>query len=449
MFHRLRQHFPVPALFFLWALAACTPDLELPEYTAGDANFSKFIAVGGSYMTGFQDGALWKKGQERSIGALMAGQFSKVGGGSFRQPLMPDHLGLGLNAKPWEGVFVHASRLGYKTDCEGISALKPLKDTFGLSLASPYLDGISGNSFQNLAVPYARIQDHFSLSFSASWQNGNPNPYYHRFASNVGNSTVKGDAVAQQATFFAAWFGMEEIYEHARSGATSFTIPSGSVFWHYLDQYLGALCANGAKGVIANIPDPSAIPFYTTIPWNGLELTQSKADSLNQLTGYMFNFVAGQNGFVIADPDSPGNYRKMIEGEYLLLTLPLDSVKCNYMGVFTPIPDRYVLDISEMNTLRSFLQHYNSVINERASYYGLALCDMHSFFSGLKSGTMWNGVELNSTFVSGGFFSLDGYHPHQKGYAVLANEFVKSVCRKYNAVIPGVYCSDCDGVIFP
>ncbi len=440
--------FSLSALPFLF-LTTCSPKLDLPELTPGEADFSKFITVGGNYMSGYQDGALWKKGQQYSIGALLNEKFQLVGGGVFNQPLMPDDRGLGLNAKPWEGVFVHASKLGDKTDCEGVTAIKPLKDTIAQNNASIYLTGVSGNSFQNLSVPFARIQDFFASSFSNSWQNGNPNPYYHRFASNVGTSKVKDDAVAQNATFFAAWFGMEEIFEHARSGATAYTIPDGSVFWVYLNEFLFRLVQNGAKGVIANVPDVENIPFYTTIPWNGLDLYQAKADSLNQLTGNIFNFVAGKNGFVIEDPLSPGNYRKMVEGEYLLLTLPLDSVKCNYMGVFTAIPDRYVLDLQEMAVIKNAIASYNYMIKERAEAYNLAQVDMNTFFKTLKSGIKWNGVDTDTEFVSGGFFSLDGYHPHQKGYSILANEFMKSISTKYKAVLPTIYCEDCDGVIFP
>lgn len=439
--------FILPVLVLV--LSACAPKPDLPQPDPGEADFSTFITVGGNYLSGYQDGALWKKGQENSIGALMHRQLQLVGAGSYNQPLMPDNAGLGLNAKPWEGVFVHASHLGFRTDCEGVSALKPLKDTFGITTAGIYLDGVSGNSFQNLAVPFARIQDHFSSSFSQPWTSGNPNPYYHRFASNVGSSKLKDDAVAQNATFFTAWFGMEEIFEHARSGATAWTIPDDGVFWTYLDLYLSSLCSNGAKGAIANIPDPSNIPFYSTIPWNGLDLTQQKADSLNQLTGYIFNFVAGKNGFVIEDPLSPGNYRKMLEGELLLLTLPLDSVKCNFMGVFTPVPDRYVLDREELISIRASLASYNSVIRERGTTYNLAVIDMHRYFQNLQSGILWDGVEMDTEFVSGGFFSLDGYHPHQKGAVMLANEFIRGICNKYEAVIPPVHCPDCDGVIFP
>src|ERR1043165_7921269 len=96
-------------------LSSCTPDLELPEVSAGSADFSKTVAIGGNYLAGYQDGALYKKGQEFSIPALLAEQFKMAGGGNFSQALMPDNNGLGLSSKIWEGWYITPSHLGNKT----------------------------------------------------------------------------------------------------------------------------------------------------------------------------------------------------------------------------------------------------------------------------------------------------------------------------------------------
>jgi len=97
-------------------LSSCKPDLDVPVPSAGSANFSKCIAVGDNFLSGYQDGALYKKGQELSIPALLARQFSLVGEGNFSQPLMNDDYGLGLNPKPWEGWYVSKRVLGYRTN---------------------------------------------------------------------------------------------------------------------------------------------------------------------------------------------------------------------------------------------------------------------------------------------------------------------------------------------
>ena len=91
------------------SLASCTPEIDMPEPSAGDADFSKMIAVGGNYLAGYQDGALYEKGQRLSIPALLAEQFKLVGGPAFGQALMPDNNGLGVNSKLWESWFITPS----------------------------------------------------------------------------------------------------------------------------------------------------------------------------------------------------------------------------------------------------------------------------------------------------------------------------------------------------
>lgn len=441
-------------LFCFIIIEGCTPKLDIPEPDSGSADFSKMLAIGGNYMAGYQNGALFQKGQHLSIPSLLAIQFKLVGGGSFSQALMPDNNGLGLNSKPWESWFVTPSRLGYKTDCKGVSSLSPLKDSIAESGAGAYLSGVSGNSIQNLSVPYAALSDYFNPAFGISFSPQNRNPYYNRIASNPGTSTIYADAKAQQATFFSAWLGMEDIYNYASTGGTSGTIPSSAAFSNYLDTILGGLTSNGAKGIIATIPDFRVFPYYTLVAWDNADLRQTQADSLNDIyepSGIThIHFEEGRNGFVITDSAYYLYVRQLHSGEYITLSVPLDSMKCEKYGlVFTTIHDRYVLDSSEVAIIDQAVQSYNSVITQKAAQYNLALADMYSYFNSVKSGIKWNGADFNATFVSGGFFSLDGYHPNQKGYALIANEFIKAINTRYNAVIPTINCIECDGIIFP
>lgn len=400
-------------------------------------------------MAGYQDGALYRDGQRHSLPALLARQFEVVGGGKFNQNLMPDNSGLGLNSKPWEDPFVTASKLGDRTDCEGVTSIGPVKNFISASSAAPYLQGVAGNSFQDFSIPFARIQDYFDPSFGLGYSSGNPNPYYNRIASDPGNSTLFGDAKAQDATFAIVWAGVEDVYEYARAGGNNTSIASPASFSAYLDTLLAGLTANGAKGVMANIPHIGSFPFYTLIDPRGLELTQSKADSLNQLTGGIFDLQAGENGFLIYDDTAPFDYRQMTAGEYILLTVPTDSMKCHFMGSLIDIPGRYVLDSTEVQTINEAISSYNSIIAEKAAQYNLAFVDMLAYFETVQGGIKWDGVDFNTEFVSGGFFSLDGYHPNQKGYALIANEFIKAINARYGSTIPTVNCAECSGVKFP
>jgi hypothetical protein len=120
-----------------------------------------------------------------------------------------------------------------------------------------------------------------------------------------------------------------------------------------------------------------------------------------------------------------------------------------YGLVLNLIHDRYALDASEVQIINTAISEYNSVIQQKATQYGLALVDMNAFFKTVESGINWNGVAYDAEFVSGGFFSLDGYHPNQKGYGMLTNEFIKAINTQYNAVIPTTNCVGCVGIKFP
>lgn len=441
--------------FVLSFWMSCTPELTPPEPDAGAADFSKTIAIGGDYMAGMQDGALSRSGQSLSIPALLCAQFKMVGAPVFNQALMPDDHGLGVNSKPWESWFITPSRLAYATDCQGVTSLAPVKDSVSLSSASPYLTGVAGNSVQNLAVPGAALSAYFDPAFGTAFSPaGNHNPFYNRIASNPGSSTLYLDAKNQNASFVLAWLGMEDIYNYASSGGTSGPIPSAAQFSNYLDTILGGLTANGAKGVLATIPDFRSFPYYTLVAWDNAELVQSQVDSLNDVytsSGLThIHFVVGRNGFIIDDPAAPSGFRQMHAGEYITLSVPIDSMKCDQYGLLiNTINDRYVLDSSEVAAIDAAVASYNLIIAQKAAQYNFALVDMHSYMKTVVSGIKWNGDDFNATFVSGGFYSLDGYHPNQKGYALIANEFLKAINQKYQSVLPTINCFECNGILFP
>lgn len=86
----------------LLAVSACSSDDDSlttnieapkPELSNGEADFSKYIAVGASFSGGYTDGALFIAGQENSFPNMLSQKFALVGGGTFSQPLMNDNIG--------------------------------------------------------------------------------------------------------------------------------------------------------------------------------------------------------------------------------------------------------------------------------------------------------------------------------------------------------------------
>lgn len=428
---------------------SCTPEFETIEISSGTADFSKSIAIGDGYLSGYQDGGLGKDGQKRSIAAIIFRSLIQAGGNDFNQALMPDNTGLGISSKPWEYLYVSRTQMGDRTDCKGEVSLGPVKIVpDSLFNSSPYLAPVTVNNLNDFCFPFANTSNLLSNNFHTQ------NLFYNRVSSGFGNSSVLNAALSVQPTFFVSWLGMEDVYDFAKKGCKYGTLPSPSVFAARLDSILGPLTANGAKGVLATLPNIDIFPFFTTIPWNSANLSQQKADSATMqydLAGMThIVFYEGKNGFVIEDAAAPFGYRQMIEGEYMTLQVPLDSMKCQYYGIFASvINDRYVIDTAELTYLRAIINDYNVVITQKAAQYNLALADMNTYFNKLETGIFSNGVLFTNEFVSGGFFSLDGYYPTQKGAALIANQFILAINQKYQSTLPTIYCDDCNGVIFP
>ena len=134
-----RSHAYGMLLCLLIGLSACTPKLETPDLSPGRANFERVVALGGHIMAGYQDGALYREGQEAALPALIARQIALLpqsGNLEFKQAKMPaGDVSLGLNAKPWISFLQTRSQIGNRVDCENESSLGPVKTSMSYAQA--------------------------------------------------------------------------------------------------------------------------------------------------------------------------------------------------------------------------------------------------------------------------------------------------------------------------
>jgi len=133
----------------------------------------------------------------------------------------------------------------------------------------------------------------------------------------------------------------------------------------------------------------------------------------------------------------------------ILLSVPQDSIKCGGWGSMKPIPNQYVLTAAEITLVSDAITAYNTKLQSVAEAKGLAYVDVNGFMSSLKAGIIYNGFSVNTQFVSGGAFSLDGVTLTARGNALLANEFIKSINAKYGSSIPQLNATGYKGVVFP
>ncbi|MDX1652777.1 MAG: hypothetical protein R3277_09820 [Brumimicrobium sp.] len=447
---------PLFAICFVCTLLliGCKKEDDLDRL--GSLNFERPAAIGGRTLAGYQDGALYAKGQANSIPALIYTQIQNYGGGQFNVPKLSaaGEQGIGINPKPWESMFQTKSNLGYRIDCKGVESLGPVKETYSSSTLSDLENNSAWVNGQNMCVPFARMKDLNDPAFGLGVSSGNSYPYYHRMAASPGSSTMLSELVAYNPTFLISWLGMEDIYIYALNGGTGDEMPSFIDFREKMDSILAVLSAGGTKGVLANIPDIHDLPYFNLIPYNGATMTETDAEDLTTLyaaggAGHI-SFHEGSNAFIMEDPEADQGIRQIREGELVTLTVPLDSMKCHFYGIHAKFfKDRYVLDLEEISEIEYAIKTYNQVIAELAAKYDFALFDANSFYKTVSSGIKWNGVDYSLEFVSGGFIGLDGVFPNQKGNELLANGMIKAINQKYGTAIPNVNCFQCDGTLFP
>ncbi len=452
-----------------------TTPVEVPV-TAGSADFTKYVALGNSLTAGFSDNALFKKGQEGSYTNILAQQFALVGGGEFRIPFCGDDNlgGLLIGGTPIQG-----TRLYFNGAAPVNVPGTPVTEV------SNYLTG----PFNNMGVPGAKSFHLVAPGYGniAGVASGASNPYYVRFASSP-TARIIDDAVVQSPTFFSLWIGNNDVLSYATSGGVGVNqtgnldpttyggndITDPNVFASVYSGMLDALTANGAKGVVANIPYVTSIPYFRTVPFNAIPLDEAKATQLNAgfaqyngglaqaaLAGLIsadekarrtITFQAGQNAVVMVDSYLTSlaalglpSYRQATSED--LLVLPARTFLGTLVGgnaaavngLSVPLADSWVLSKDEVAEIKTAVDSYNVTIKALADAKGLAFVDANAFLSQVYNGGIrFGNYHLSATYVTGGAFSLDGVHPSARGYALIANKFMEAINAKYGSTFRSV-----------
>jgi hypothetical protein len=223
------------------------------------------------------------------------------------------------------------------------------------------------------------------------------------------------------------------------------------------------LKSTGAGIVTANIPDVTAIPFFTTLgpqihaqlppgiyfryqrngntgPSNPVTdtttLSGAAGDPLVLLSGFTYASLVGhptgkyysENG--IAPP--PG----------------IDTTKPFGLHPQNPWPDALTLDAGEQNVARAATDDFDASIDSIAANRGVGIVDIHNLFNTAKTAGIYipDLGTFSATFILGGLFSYDGVHPSSRGQALVANEWIKAINQKFNAQIPTVTISSVPGI---
>lgn len=373
--------------------------LVLPAagFAQGSASFTKVVAIGDSWGMGVSSGSIVVTHQQESFPAQFA---EAVGITDFQQPLVTVP-GIGPELK-----LVSLSPL----------VIAPSSSTSGgpsnLLLPRPY---------DNMAIAGAKVCDLLTKTRSSSATD--PTDLVLR---QTGFTQIQL-ALSLKPTFVLVHIGGNDVLGAVLSGMAieGVTLTPVATFQGCYHNLLGAIAASGAKMAVSvppirveEAPYANAVTPYATLP-NGSKV-----------------YFLGTRG--------DGTPFQLSAGD--LLALPAASLLAQGIGVPTalggtgqPLPNSVVLDKDEIFAINERAQQFYAVIQNETNAAGGAFVDenalVHSMF---VSPTPIGGVSVGVSFLTGGFYGYDGFHPTNLGYGLLANLYIDAINEKFGSSIPPV-----------
>jgi len=308
------------------------------------------------------------------------------------------------------------------------------------------------------------------------------------------SASIIADATSQNPTFFSLWIGANDVLSYSLNGGDgvnqvgntnpatygSNDITDPNVFAGVYSSLVNDLTANGAKGVVLNIPNVADTPYFTTIPYNAVPLDAATAAQLNagfalynggvaqaladlvsvnaitqtiadaELAKRTVVYAEGQNPVLIMDETlidltainaqlvsmRPATADDLIvlKAKSFIGTLAVAGNPATVNGVAVPLADKWVLLPSEQAEVQTATDSFNATIQAVATAKGLAFVDVNSLMSQLANGGLsFDEFDMSNQYIFGATFSLDGVHPTERGNAFIANEILKAIDMKYGS----------------
>lgn len=411
-----------------------TPQVN-PEEIFGKAGF-RYIAVGNSITAGYSNGGLYLEGQKVAYPVIIAEQLKKYNVGSFTVPFFSTEQENGSGYLKLVGI-----------NPDGTPNIVPVTDKLAVrdSINIPGFGNVTlytkytGN-IENYGVPGLKLK-HVSYNLY-----GNLNGFYERLLpGNAGtNITTYLDFVTSKPfDFFSCWLGNNDALGYASEGGEGEELTDKAEFQQLYNTAITALTKDSALGVVATIPNLTALPYFTTITVSQLVTAATKVNPA-------FNKI------YIQALDANGNHTTRVanDKDLILLTFKTSDLgaEVNSLPGYgltsqNPLLSKVVLDSAEVAKVQDYIDFYNKQIKAIGTAKNLAVFDSYDFLTKLKDGMTVNGESIDSKFITGKIFSLDGVHLTPKGNALTADQFIKAINDKYHTDIPLVDITKYKGVL--
>ncbi|MBD3226364.1 MAG: hypothetical protein GF313_16665 [Caldithrix sp.] len=399
----------VLSLFVLLACQAEKPSAPKLDITANQLVPSKMVAIGNSLTAGFQSSGLKEAFQMKSFPLRIAQQMGR--GDNFQQPLI-DEPGIG-NPAGKTPQYLTANGDIVQDDL----MTDPAALLLNVNLPRPY---------DNLGVPGADANDVLNTIDST----GNGNGFFNIVLRNpnFGNTTQLQQAIMLQPSLVLLWIGNNDVLGAALSGTaiTGVTITPQNDFESTYTEIIETLQSQTrAQIMIANIPYVTDIPFVNTIP--PVVIDPNTGQPVTDDQGNPIPLITEESGV-----------------QYVLLTANElmatgTGIPQTLGGNGQPLPATVTLTATEVTTIKDAIDGFNGFLATLAQNKKLVMVDINSLMTDVNNGNVagvtGKFVNLDAATTA---FSLDGVHPNDAGYAVVANGFIETMNRAFGLTVPTV-----------
>jgi hypothetical protein len=423
MKNRKRASLLLAAAAVVAASCSTIEKINAPALAPGRADFSVVAAVGSGITAGFQSGGLVDRHQTHGYASLFAQQ---------------------VGARPLDLPLVGG---------DGIPPLLELKHLYpppiqiGPISATPGTppDPLFPSTYHNLGVPGALLQD---LTDTTQYVT---NPYFaliQRGRGSIARQIADPTQLNPQPTFLLVEYGMSDLLRPALLGTTVglLSVANFEIFFRRgLDELATVLPS--AKLAVVNVPDVTAMPFFTTVSNKQLDASGQPVLDANGkpkfLLGPLFDtggkplpLTANDLVLLSAQPQVAGGFGYPVGTISYLSGSPV-------AGNGAGLTDAQVLSNSEALTVQDRARRFNSIIDttsrSAAKPRDFATVDLDGLLRRAKSpGIEIRRVFYTSTFVTGGLFDLAGLYPNDLAHALLCNEVIRAVNAKFGSNIQPV-----------
>lgn len=389
-----------------------------------DSGPRRYVAVGDSLTAGVQSNGLVIDFQEHSFPFFIAKQ---LGVNDFEQPLIGRP---GIGANPGKKPLMFRNGEIVEDDLQ-------VGDIFGLAinplLPRPYDNlGIAGDGLFDID-DNARIDDLRVLILR-------------------GMGSQLDQAIELDPEIISFWIGGNDVIGAALHGGDLNRItPKEKFDAEYRDSLTKLRNNTSASIVVANIPDVVDIPFinffdgiFRTIPALGINipvpvLYDQNFQPIDFGDGLFLPILTNESDVVHLLLSSRGPYRNhgigipdanslldlgftMSEADDLVTEIENHGLIPSGM----PFNGEFTLTVSEDETIQNTVAGFNESISDIAFELNVPVVNANDLLSRINN----QGVDgFTGEFVLvdnvNTAFSLDGVHPNNAGYAIIANEFIK------------------------